>query len=468
MFNSTGLLAPQIAHAERLTASLETNGIGVDLSGVGTGKTYAAAAIARHAKVPLVVIAPKLVIPMWERVLKEFGVEAKLIINYEKLCRGNTPWLKYKRCRNEDRWLNVKLKFPADSFVVLDEAHKSKGINSLNAGLLIALKRQNYSTLLLSATAATSPLDMRAFAYVTDMMPDVEMKTYKQFCIEAGAEWVGRWGALRFDRDNEAALKKMNGIHHYLFTEKKVASRLVAEDFGDLFPKNHIVSEAYDMGQASVHIGNIYDDLELAIERLRERVENYSQHVLALIIAARRKIELLKTNTLLEMVEDLYDEEKSVVVFVNFTDTINLLHTCLEKNPKFAGKNLIGLIYGEHPIKKRLQDIDDFQADKKRIILANGACGGQSLSLHDLNGRFPRASLINPSFSAINLCQSAGRIHRVEAKTPAYQRIVLASKSIEEHIARKLHSRMGNLSMLNNGDLLGEAHWFNKVVGQAI
>ena len=196
-------------------------------------------------------------------------------------------------------------------------------------------------------------------------------------------------------------------------------------------------------------------------------MENYSQHILALITAARRKIELLKVNTLLEMTEDLYDEGKSVVIFVNYTDTINLLHTCLEKNPKFSGKNLIGLIYGERDIKDRLKDMDDFQNDKKRIAIVNGACG-ESISLHYLIGNFPRASLINPSFSAIKLCQNTGRIHRVEAKTPAYQRIVLAAKSIEDNIARKLHSRMGNLSMLNNGDLIGEAFWFQSVVGHEI
>jgi len=467
-FDTTGLLPPQIPHAQRLIDSLYLNGVATDLSVTGTGKTYSASAIARHFKSPTIVVAPKMVLPIWKRILNSFGVEPDLTINYEKLCRGNTPWLKYGRNKGTEHWLSAKLKFSDDSLVILDESHKMKGINSLNAGLLVALKRQKYRSLLLSATQATTPLDMRAFAYATGLMPDVEMKTYKQFCIESGAEWVGRWGALKFNKDDKSALEKMRCVHGYLFDEKKIASRLTAEDFGDLFPKNHIVSEAYDMGQSSIHIKNIYNDLELAIDRLRERVENYSQHILALITAARRKIELLKVPTLLEMIEDLYDEGKSVVVFVNYTDTINLLHKCLEKNSKFSGKNLIGLVYGERSVSDRLQDIEDFQNDKKRIILANGSCGGQSLNFHDLHGNFPRASLINPSFSAINLYQCTGRIHRVEAKTPAYQRIVLAAKSIEESIAKKLHSRMGNLSMLNNGELLGEANWFSHVVGHTL
>ena len=51
--------------------------------------------------------------------------------------------------------------------------------------------------------------------------------------------------------------------------------------------------------------------------------------------------------------------------------------------------------------------------------------GGTGLSLHDVNGEHPRVSLISPSFSAIDLKQALGRIHRAGAKSPAVQKLSL-------------------------------------------
>ena len=46
--NTTGLLAPQVPHVKRLVDSLYTNGFALDMSETGTGKSYAAAAVARE------------------------------------------------------------------------------------------------------------------------------------------------------------------------------------------------------------------------------------------------------------------------------------------------------------------------------------------------------------------------------------------------------------------------------------
>ena len=89
-FNSTGLLAPQIPHAELLTNSLENNGISCDFSGTGMGKTFVGASIARQRGKKFAVISPKLNIPKWKATLDQFGMKPEFIINYEKLARGNT------------------------------------------------------------------------------------------------------------------------------------------------------------------------------------------------------------------------------------------------------------------------------------------------------------------------------------------------------------------------------------------
>ena len=456
--DTKGLLEPQVPHALTLLNSLYLNGIACDLSETGVGKTYCAAWIAKQFNAPLVVICPKSVIGTWEKVLGIFGVKAKVMTNFEKLMRGGTPHVSFREPKVdpktgktiEDKWRyqQVEVKLPAGALVIVDEAHRCKGTTSLNAGLLIALKRQGYKVLTLSATQATNPTEMRAFGYAANLH---DLYHWKMWCLDHGAEDVGKWGTLSFDNENEQSQKKMSKCHDNLFDLQNVASRLTREMMGSLFPENHVVAEAYDLGENSPKIQKVYDEMEWELDALEEGTQGYSEHVFAVIMKARRRAEMLKIPLMQEMVEDLYDEGKSVVVFLNFTESIEALSDRLLKNKKLAGK--IGYVYGEAKFKDRAQDIADFNADKKRILLCNLKSGGVSVSYHDLIGKHARAALISPSFSAVDMLQALGRIHRQGGLTKCYQRILYAAGCIEERACQKVQARLNNLSFLVDGDL---------------
>lgn len=479
MFDITGLLTPQVSHAKKLLDSIYLNGMAVDLSQTGCGKTYVASWVIKQLQSPVVVIGPKSILKTWKRVLNSFGIEPKLLINYEKICRGNTEWLDYpKKIKNvrgemvellkEDRYLNVQLHFPKNYVIILEESHRCKGMSSLQAGLMMACKRQGYRVLMLSATQAASPMDMRAFGYAANLH-NGEMKQWKLFMEDCGAVPKGKWDAYTFDPEDRITKTKMQWCHQNLFDYQRIASRLTHADMGDYLPSNQIVAEAYDMGQSSVQIQEIYDELEMAIAQWQESTDNYSAHILAEITKARRLIELKKVPIMAEMVEDLYDEGKSVVCFVNYTESIELLKKILELSPKFKNKNLIGYIFGGASQKQRDIDEVEFQEDKKRIIIANLAAGGTALSFHDLNGKYPRAAIINPSFSAIQLLQALGRIHRAEGKSPCYQRLLYAGGvAIEERICQKVQSKLNGISMLNDGDLVEGMNFFQFFLGRAL
>ncbi len=450
--DTTGLLDPQIPHAMTLLNALFTDGVACDLSETGVGKTYVASWIAKQFKSPIVVIAPKSVLPTWEKVLNLFGVKANILINYEKLTRGGTPYLRFNEPKKGDqdkyRYQLVRMTLPTGSLVILDEAHKCKGVTSLNAGLMISLKRQGYKVLSLSATQATNPTEMRAFGYISNLH---NLYSWKSWCLDNGAEEVGRWGALGFDSDSEQSQDKMKKCHDNLFNFQKISSRLTREAMGALFPENQVVADAYDLGSNNPKIQAVYDQMEMEISRLEEGTANYSSHVFAEMVKARRRAEMLKVPLFQEMFEDLYDEGKSVVVFLNYMESIDALTSRLLENDKFKGK--IGFIHGEQSFKARWKDVDDFQADKLRGLICNLKAGGVALSFHDLIGKHGRASLISPSFSAVDMLQALGRVHRQGGKTPCYQRIVFASGCIEEHACNRVQSRLNNLSCLVDGDL---------------
>jgi hypothetical protein len=368
------------------------------------------------------------------------------LINYEKLIRGNTEHLSFKDGKDNSA-SDYIINFPKNSLVILDEVHKCKSSTSKNSDFLIKLKMDGYKSLLLSATAATNPLEMKAFGFATTLH---NLTSYRQFITDSGA-YVGRYGGFQIDLQSQKTVEAMSNIHDKLFNLYKVSSRMTRKMFDKIFPDNHVMAECFDMGSNTDKINKVYLQMESELAALEESSANYSSHHFAIMTKARRMAELLKVPTMVEMIEDWYDEGISPVVFVNFTDTVEAIEKQLAKNRKFDGK--IARIVGGQSDKVRQKDIELFQSDNKRIMIANLAAGNAGVSLHDLIGNFARGSIISPSYSAINLLQALGRIHRAEGKTKCIQKVMFAAGTIEEDACKRVQSKLNNLECLNDGDL---------------
>lgn len=440
------LLPPQREHAVSLLNSLYINGVACDQSETGTGKTYVAAWLAKNLNSPVVIVCPKVVIPSWTKVLSYFGIKAHCLINYEKLMRGNTEHLNFKDGKDNGP-SDYVINFPKNSLVILDEVHKCKSATSKNSDFLIKLKMDGYKSLLLSATSATNPLEMKAFGFATTLH---NLVSYRQFITSSGA-YAGRYGGFQIDLQSQKTVEAMSNIHNTLFNLYKVSSRMTRKMFDKIFPDNHVMADCFDMGTNTDKINRVYLQMEAEMAALEESSINYSQHHFAIMTKARRMAELLKVPTMVEMIEDWYDEGISPVVFVNFTDTVEAIEKQLAKNSKFDGK--IARIVGGQSDKVRQNDIELFQSDVKRIMIANLAAGNAGVSLHDLNGNFARGSIISPSYSAINLLQALGRIHRAEGKTTCIQKVMFAAGTIEVEACKRVQCKLNNLECLNDGDL---------------
>ncbi len=444
--NTDSLLSPQRDHAVSMLNSIYINGVAADLSETGTGKTYVAAWVAKQLNVPLVVICPKVVRKTWGEVLAKFGIKANVVINYEKLSRGNTEYLKFKN-DNDSYVENYQFTFPKDALVILDETHKCKALKSKNANMLIALKQHGYKLFLLSATAATNPTEMRSFGYATLLH---NLSNFKNFLYSCNVN-VNRYGAFEVNLADEKTRMAMRDIHDTLFNKIKLAGRMTRKAFGSIFPDNRINATAFDMGANTDKINRVYEIMDAELAALEESSANYKQHHFAIMTKARRMAELLKVPTIVDQIEDLYDEGISPVIFVNYTETVEAIAKKLNKKSKFD--NQIAYIVGGQTNKQRDNDIADFQNNVKRIMIVNLSAGNAGISLHDLNGNFPRHSIVSPSFSAINMIQALGRIHRAEGKSPCIQTIMFAADTIEEQACRRVQAKINNLDALNDGDL---------------
>jgi hypothetical protein len=399
----------------------------LDGSSVGTGKTVVAAHLAMTLGLPVAVLCPKAVIPSWERELSAHGVDPLFVLNFEKIRNGKTKWLN-KIGKKVMRWT-----LPPNTIVLVDEIHKCKGPYTLNAQLVVSLVQQGYALHGMSATASGDPTEMRALGFMLRLHalnnPENGLRSWYGWMMEHGCHRDG-WGTWKpGNRSKLAAIReKMYGV---------CARKLTPEDFPDSFRNNRVFVDPVEFKDIR-KIDKAYEQLGITPAIVRQFIETGSVtdsvHVLVNMLRARQLAESFKVPDIVEMAEDFVEGGNSVVVFVNFTDTVDALCKSLGC-PK---------IDGNQTADQRQAAIDAFQNDEVHCIVVNIAAGGTGLSLHDVRGDRPRISLICPTFNAKDYQQVLGRIHRNGAKSDSVQKVLVARDTIEEVVMTSIRAKLAN------------------------
>jgi superfamily II DNA or RNA helicase len=443
--DTSGLRSWQVDPVGKLVSSVKHWNAAINGSDLGVGKTYMSCAVARELDYNLVVVCPKAVIKSWNRVIrKHFNMGDKLlgVVNYEKLKTGkkDSEIASYVLSRTSKRNI-FTWKIPKKTLIVWDESQKLKNWKTKNAKMCAQAIKEGYPMLFCSATNATNPLEMRVVGLALKMFKGGN-KDYYQWARAHGV-YDGNWG-LEFNND-PSVLKK---LHKDIFDKRGVRLR---RDTIPNFPDSEVISEVYNMDEEDAkRINQIHKEMEAELNRLEKIKKGDGESELIIQLRARQQIELIKVPLFVEMVEDAIEQGFSVVVFINFTETLNALSARLNTKCIFDGKT---------SDKVRDQNVEDFQDDKERVILVNVQSGGAGLDLHDLHGNFPRMSLISPSYSPVYMRQALGRIWRDDAKTKSIQKIVCVANTVEETVCRNVQLKLDNLDMLNDGDLLYSADY---------
>lgn len=425
MMNTAGLMSWQIRPMKHLVGILREHVSAMDSSDTGTGKTFVACAVARQLGLKLGVICPKAVIPSWAEAAKHIGAGVRFILNYEAL--KSSKGLKFVRWSADGHpiWL---MRRDEPILLVFDEAHRCKDpAISKNAMLMISAAVQKIRHLLVSATIAESPLHLRAAGYSLGLHSG---KDFWDWCVRLGC-WKDAYNGWHFN-GGQNAMKK---IREMIFPRKGVRVRV--EDLGDKFPRTIVTADLIE----AEGVDRIYKKLIERVERVERETSNYAQSVFTEILGARRRVELLKVPAMVSMAKDAMAEGSSVALFACFNDTIEAI--CAElRCPSITGAT---------PAADRERLKKEFQADKIPALALNIAAGGVGISLH---GKRHRVALISPSWSAFELIQCLGRVHRAGG-AHSVQRILFASGTIEEQICRKVRAKIGRLETLNDGDTAG-------------
>jgi hypothetical protein len=362
----------------------------------------------------------------WEAASEQTGVPIEFV-NYERArsskkksqSRADTEWLEEKPW-GKGSFIRLR---QAPELAIFDEVHRCGGATSLNSKILIAAKRQAKYVMGLSATAADSPLQMKALGYALGLHTLSKQqfygtKNWMGWILSHGCS-PGVFGGYDFSVKSEKGKAGIVKIHNEIFVAGK-GSRMRKEEIPD-FPRTSIEPKLLTPD----------DDTPL-----------YKPEELGDAMALRQRLELLKVPYLVDLALE-YLQFGKVVIFVNFTATREALSEALFEPTRFG----VAEIHGQQTDDERKKSIRFFCEGPREVMICNSQAGGESLNL-----QVARTALISPCESGKQYKQILGRINR-DGGAFSRQLICFWRGTYEEKVAKRMEQKGMNIDLLNDAEL---------------
>lgn len=420
----------------------------IDGSDMGTGKTIVTVELLRRLDVPTVVVCPKVSVPAWEDWAARGGTDFAAI-GYDKLRTGTTPFGKweFKRC-----WDPVKKTFRMEktrfvwgqsvSCAVFDEAHRCSAVDSQNALMLKAAREQGLTVVMVTATPAENPLQMRAIGYALGLH---NWKDFYGGFIQKYGCYSGTFAPFQWTKDEARQRVFLEKLHATIWPAKGVRVR----------KSDPRVSARFARGVISTDLVEVDTDAAERLEGVAKAQWDLVQHArltgaseehpMVKFLRTMQELELLMVPSLVELVNEAVEKGAVCPVFVNYSGTIDALLDKFPGAPVIDGRN-------SRPAYRQ-SCMEAFQRDEVPVLLLQAQAGSESISLHDLNGRHPRVGFSLPPLSARLFKQETGRIDRAGTLTEWMFRVLVAAGTQQEKVKKKLDLKVSNLDTLVDGDL---------------
>lgn len=468
----TKILSYQEKHIIKLINTLVEKTVAVDGSDCGVGKTYIAGAVCKELGRRPIVVCPKTLIHNWINVMEYYGVKPYDIVNFETIRRGKTYVNSKCKTRRKCEFVDIvdpdpdnplksiyQWDLPKDAIIIVDEVHRCKDPSTDNGKVLMSFKQavhKKIPVLLLSATICEKIIDMKIPFFLFGLIPSV--RNFNHY-VRTLRHKYPKYRVKKSDHKNttDYIIAKDNAQAMIIHEEtKEFASRIKIKDLGDMFPCNQICAQQF-FAQESDKISEAYDEIAELMKKLKE---NPGSNHLAKIQKLKQEIELRKAPIFIEQAQLYLDDGKSVIIFVNYLDTMKIISQELDIRCK---------IHGDQTLEERQNALDMFQSNEERIIILQARAGGVGLNLHDTNGNFPRVSLLNYPDSASDLLQELGRAARAGTKSIVLQRIIfVANVDYEKKIMQNINKKLSNISAINDGDLEGYKYKVKKITRKVV
>ena len=513
---------------------LRLRGVSNNFSDTGTGKTDAANMTAKQIEADAVIVTTKQSIPYWCENSEALGVNVLAIANYESAKNGKcyknsddfmdeirieSPYWKVHRRPVVDPMTRqpvltktgaqktvidyIEWFIPSGTMVIFDECHMGKngvlsaGGSTGNNKFISSFRKYIDRTkgvycLMLSATVTDKILNFDLCSYMSGMYDNYTGESYVNFLMRHGITTIES-DDPNVMKHNMEIIKKML---YPMYASRMDIEKIKAEN-SDLsfFKNNDLCASAFITSRDRV------DEIERAhiqIKILLEEMRIDPGAGLGRIVKQLVLIESIKAPVIAPVIySDWHDEGFSPVLFVNYKKTLNIVYSYLVE--KGVPPQKIGIIQGGQTSRDRATIVDMFAKDEIEILLCNAQAGGASLSAHDRRGVRARRAYHMPSWFAIRMKQSFGRVYRAGMKSDCVQRIIYVKPpgpndglddetqdvattsappviaapqvgdfnvedemTIEQMICNNVNGKIKNMSVFNDGEYVGVKGWFGK------
>ncbi len=450
------LLPYQPIIVSKLMASLIVNGFSIDASDPGTGKTHTHIKACKLLGYTPIIICPLNVMNHWKKIAYYHGVSPRLIINYDSLIartfkkngilRISQPHTKYLKAGYDKDLKKIFYVWalPAKTVLIFDEAHYTTGEKSERHNVLESAR--NYKVMLLSATFLDKFSQFKILGLRLGLFTKNNFESYMQNRGFKKDDYE-RWNALT---ETEQIVK----ISKLIFDVNGYGVRVAQSEIPN-FPKAQNFAKCVVCKKSEIYNPyrmKLVNEINSTIFKLKKSKKNSkvnNGYRLAIQTRQRQIAELDKVSVLIAECRKHIVNKKSVIIFVNFTNTIRMLSRALNTNCILDG-TISETLY----IRQR--NINNFVNDRERIILVNIAmCDG--IELKDIKGNFPRVTLIPPLWKPKLIVQATGRPHRIGAKSITTNILFFAKNTIEEKIYNKIQKiGLKNIKAFNDSILDSE------------
>ena len=413
-------------------ALLTRRGVTSDRSETGVGKTPTILQAAKDLEVPFAVICPKTLISHWRRWCRLLELTPVTIVGWEQAKFGNAPRL-YDPKNPGIKWLK---EFPKTKvLLIFDEAHRAKSKKTQNSKMVARASEEGHWIALLSATLVQSPLDLLGLAYPLRLVqrPHDAFRYGKRFGVGLNA-WNGYADLSTVSQRRE--------LHGEL---NKVGVRVRKADICETMCVHRV--DLIDSEEAAA-VRGIYEQLEIDIEVLHAKRSGAIEEITKRL-RARQAAELAKVPIFVGEALKHLEEGSRVAIFLCFQASIDAAVVMLKDQLGQAP----GVITGQTGLKDRGAAIEAFNFGETKTLVLNIAAGGEGISLHDQDGRYPRVGLLSIPESSTHLIQALGRNDRVGAKSVGLNRILFVAGTMEEKVYENLSGKIRNIDQINDGDL---------------
>lgn len=471
----------QTAHYQRCKTRLTQHGFYIDQSVMGSGKTYVALALAQSAQLALAVIGPKSSLAMWEEKAKEYHVPQLFGLSYQALTgmgKGQPKHGLLTKTVHVDEHGEQTVQYqPSDAWkaqlaqsqgllVIVDEAHNCKNPGNKEravTALLQALRaaRAQGQPLfygLLSASLMDKHHLCIQFFRVLGLYTKRALTDNLHQTRPGYEEIVRGCSALDPSTTQQCAYPKAITVTpaalyenvYQLFTLALLPT--CSSSMPDpLLPSS--MSNVYYPVESPIlkaRLSRSYADLIDAVrfDPNKHTVQMSSNSIGAVNMACRDHEWALAEVVLRDAWAwlRLYPSGK-VIVFTNYKRTLRFVQHHLERS------GVKSVPYeGQMTSHQRVASVRAFQDDPAtRAFVSNIACGGVSISLHDLVGQQPRLVLIFPTYKILDVYQATGRAVRRGMKTEADVRMVYSADHPMMQVLNALARKTDVLKDVNKG-----------------